>query len=539
MSDTPRPRDDEPDFGDLFRQLLGDAYNPAMADAMRSMGLDQANPAMMGALAAQLKALFQDAPTDGINIELCEDVARKTVSAAGDSVVSDAQRREVEEAVHVADLWLSEVTGFAAPEATAQAWSRAEWVAHTMPTWAKIVAPVATGVNAAVGQAMRGQFEQFSSGEMPALPGLPPGLDLGAMMRQFEPMLARMSSSMFGAQIGQAVGALAGDVVSATEVGLPLLARPAVALIPANVAAFAEGLELDVAQVRLFLALRESARVRLFADVSWLGPQLLAAVRSYARDIRIDTEGIERTIGQIDPSNPEEMQKALADTLFSPEPSAAQKAALVRLETLLALVEGWVDVVAGKACEARLPQVGALAEATRRRRAHGGPAEALFGNLVGLELRPRRLRDAANLFSALESAGGPAARDGAWAHPDVAPTADDLDDVLGYVERARGGEGVDDGLGGLGSEIDAALEKILASADRASYADEQRAAAEEDGPIDGGPWPGKRPGHPGSPGSAPGDSGARDGGSAGQNGGSAGENGGSAGEGSGPDAPGR
>lgn len=305
---------------------------------------------------------------------------------------------------------------------------------------------------------------------------------------------------MFGAQIGQAVGTLGGDVVSATEVGLPLLERPAVALLPANLTAFAEGLELDVAQVRLYLALRESARVRLFADVGWLGPQLLGAVQAYARDIRIDTEGIESKLTQIDARNPEEMQKALADTLFSPEPSEAQKTALARLETLLALVEGWVDVVAGKACEGRLPQVAALAEAVRRRRANGGPAEAIFGNLVGLQLRPRRLRDAANLFSALDSAGGASARDGAWAHPDVAPTAEDLDDVLGYVERARGGTGVDDGLGGLGSEIDAALEQILASADRSSYADEQRAAAEEDGPIDGGPWPRNRPGTTDRPG---------------------------------------
>ncbi len=204
MSDSPRPRDDEPDFAELFRQLLGDSDNPALADAMRSMGLDQANPAMMGALAAQLKALFEAAPADGINRELCEDVARKTVASGGDTVVSATERHEVEEAVHVADLWLSEVTAFEAPEATAQAWSRAEWVTHTMPVWVRVVAPVASGVNAAIGKALRGQFEQFTSGEMPALPGLPPGLNLAGMMQQFEPMIGRMSSSMFGAQIGQA-----------------------------------------------------------------------------------------------------------------------------------------------------------------------------------------------------------------------------------------------------------------------------------------------------------------------------------------------
>ena len=85
----------------------------------------------------------------------------------------------------------------------------------------------------------------------------------------------------------------------------------------------------------------------------------------------------------------------------------------------------------------------------RRRRASGGPAEKTFAALVGLELRPRRLRDAANLFSALEASGGPEARDAAWAHPDVAPDAADLDDPLGYVERQRTGGEADDWDAGL------------------------------------------------------------------------------------------
>jgi hypothetical protein len=45
------------------------------------------------------------------------------------------------------------------------------------------------------------------------------------------------------------------------------------------------------------------------------------------------------------------------------------------------------------------------------------------------------MRDARNLWAALESAGGVSLRDGSWQHPDLAPTAADLDDPLGYVER--------------------------------------------------------------------------------------------------------
>ncbi len=192
--------------------------------------------------------------------------------------------------------------------------------------------------------------------------------------------------------------------------------------------------------------------MRLFSEVPWIGPQLVAAVRDYARDITIDTDRIESALQSVDPTDAEALQAALQDQLFRPDQSPAQRAALGRLETYLALVEGWVDVVTDRATRDHLPQAAALGEAVRRRRATGGPAEKAFAGLVGLELRPRRLRDAANLWSALESAHGSTGRDAAWGHPDVAPTAADLDDPLGYVERVGSS---------ASTALDAALDEIL------------------------------------------------------------------------------
>ena len=79
-------------------------------------------------------------------------------------------------------------------------------------------------------------------------------------------------------------------------------------------------------------------------------------------------------------------------------------ATLERLETMLALVEGWVDEVVSQATAEWMPAAIALAEVVRRARATGGPAEETFATLVGLELRPRRMRDAANLWAALRDA---------------------------------------------------------------------------------------------------------------------------------------
>ena len=288
MSDSLSPQSPDPDEPDLQKMLndmlAGSADNPQLAEALKAMGIDRLDPAAMGMIGAQLKAMFSASPGEVFNAELATDVARKTVSAAGDTSVGAATRREVEEAAHVAGLWLDDVTQLSAPGIAARAWSRAEWVDQTMPVWRTLVEPVAAGVSSAIVAAMRGQMGNLDPSQLP--PGLPAGVDVGAMMGQMEPMLARMSASMFGAQVGQAVGALAGDLLSGTEVGLPLVGGHAVALLPANIAEFADGLEIDLSEVRLYVAVREAARVRLFADVPWLGPQLVAAGSARRRGTR-------------------------------------------------------------------------------------------------------------------------------------------------------------------------------------------------------------------------------------------------------------
>ena len=448
MSD---PHDDDqtpdlpPEIEQILRGLTGGELDPQVAEVMRGMGLDKVDPQMLQMVMGQVQAMFSAPESDtAVNATLATDIARKTVAAAGDVLATEADRRAAAEAVHVADLWLGGVTDLPAPALRGTAWSRAEWVEATMPVWTDLVEPVAEGVTAAVGDAMAGQLGNLPEG------ALPPGME--GMLDQAAPMMRRMHGSLFSMQLGQGVGTLAGEVVTGCEVSLPLVPAPTVALMPKALSELAEGLEVDEPQARLFLAVREVARARLFAAVPWLGPAVLAAVRDYANDITIDTEAIEEAARSIDPSDPQAVQEALQGRMFALQHSPAQRAALSRLETLLALVEGWVDVVSEHAAADHLPAASALAESVRRRRASGGPAEKTFLALVGLELRPRRLRDAANLFRALEDSGGPGARDAAWRHPDLAPSTADLDDPLGYVERSGSAAGDD-----LDAELDALL----------------------------------------------------------------------------------
>jgi putative hydrolase len=373
-----------------------------------------------------------------VNWDLAKNVARHAIAAVGDPSVLDAQRREITEAVRLADLWLDEATEFPSGIRKIEAWSRSEWLEATFPVWAKLCDPIAAkGV-----EAMGGMFniDPAQLGDdvpeemrqaLGALGGSPGGLGglqgLAGMMRQ-------IGGAMIGSQTGTAVGELAREVVGSSDVGLPLGPEGVAALLPSGVAQFGQGLSVDQGEIRLFLALREAAHQRLFAHVPWLRGHLLGAVEQYASGITVDMARLQEAMPDVDITNPEALRDALAgEGLFRPEDTPAQKAALVRLETALALVEGWVATVVAAAAASRLTHADALAEAIRRRRATGGPAERTFATLVGLELRPRRLREAASIWQGLTEARGIDGRDALWAHPDLLPTADDLEHPDDFV----------------------------------------------------------------------------------------------------------
>jgi len=374
-----------------------------------------------------------------VNWDLAKNVARHAIVAAGDPSVLDAQRREITEAVRLADLWLDEVTAFPSGVRKIEAWSRSEWLEATFPVWAKFCDPIAAkGVEAMSGmfnadpaqlgddvpEELRQALGAFGGGAG-GLGGLG---GLAAMMRP-------IGGAMIGSQTGTAVGELAREVIGSSDIGLPLGAEGTAALLPAGVAEFGQGLSVDAGEVRLFLALREAAHQRLFAHVPWLRAYLLGAVEQYASGITVDVARLQEAMPEVDITNPEALREALSgEGLFRPEDTPAQKAALSRLETALALVEGWVATVVAAAAQERLTHAAALAEAIRRRRATGGPAERTFATLVGLELRPRRLREATTIWQGLTEARGIEGRDALWAHPDLLPVADDLENPDAFVQ---------------------------------------------------------------------------------------------------------
>jgi putative hydrolase len=377
---------------------------------------DPSDPQQMQQFMAQLQQMFAAPGSGPVNWDLARQVAASQLTAVGDPAVSVYERNSVSEALRLADLWLDPVSSLPSGVRTAVAWNRNEWIYNTLEVWRKLCDPIAGRMVGAMGDLVPEEAR--------------------AQLGPMQSMVATLGGALFGGQLGQALGSLAAEVLSAGDIGLPLGPAGTAALVPSNIISYGQGLELPDDQVRLYVALREAAHQRLFEHVPWLRGHVLTAVETYANGITVNREAIEEAMSRVDPSDPESMQAMALEGIFTPEDTPAQKASLLRLETALALVEGWVGHVVDTAVADRLPSVASLGEAFRRRRAAGGPAEQTFAALVGLELRPRRLREAGALWAAVTEHRGLAGRDALWEHPDLLPSDDDFADPQAFA-RAR------------------------------------------------------------------------------------------------------
>ncbi len=382
--------------------------------------------------------------TGSVDWDSARDSVKRTIK--NDLVVTDRDLQTMKIATELADLWLDSATAFPQSAANFELLTKQQWVDQTFESWKSIVEPVAEGVSGAMtGLLPNGQDggkieipEEFISGlpdEVAAnLRETLASTDFAALTAPIMAMAKSMGATMYGAQFGEALGNMSNEVLSATDIGIPLTDNQVSGYVASNLNEFSKSLEIDESDVRIYIALRERAHSRLFANAPWLSSQILAAISAYAKGVRIDTSRIQDAIAGIDPSNPESIQSSITPDLFEPVLTDAQKQAHQRLEQLLALIEGWVSCVVTQAISNRLASSTALDEAFRRRRAAGGPAEKLFGGLIGLELRPKRMREANNLWQELTELKGQTERDDIWQHPDLLPSLDDLADVSGYLE---------------------------------------------------------------------------------------------------------
>jgi len=355
---------------------------------------------------------------------IVRDTAKKFTTAQGSSPIGANDVSEIEQAFSIAELWLDQATFFPqSPNTGNPALARTDWVDTTLAGWQTTVEPLAIGLSSAIGELLN----QASLGEGDITSDEQPQIPVGMISA----LLNSFIGSLIATQLGQAIGGLAGKVTGAHDVGLPLLESAYPTHVPQNMKEWATDLDIPMDEVRIFHALREAAVARLFAHNPWLVAYIRTAITDYGKGINIDLDAIQEQAQRafesgngFDPANPESFTIALNDGIFTPQESPAQRAALTKLETVLALIDGWSEEVVALAAGDRLPNIASLQETLRRRRATSAPTQQLFSSMLGLQVSPRLAREATIFWKQVRELKDLESRDRIWSG--ILPTAQDL-----------------------------------------------------------------------------------------------------------------
>jgi len=392
-----------------------------------------------------------------IATQALRDSARNFLNTHSVIPVGTADLASVRDALDIANNWLDSATIFPTVSAPANvAWSRKDWLDSSIPGWQKLVEPLAEGMASALSELIggmnfgeTGETDEVSKNIFPqdfpipdsaipsfnALFGANP-MTTGGIM----PMMRGFMGAMIATQLGQSVGALAIRVTGANDVALPLFKNCETHLIPQNITEWGEGLDLPKSEISIFLALRESAAVRLFTHAPWLSTYMQDAIAAYGRGIKIDIDAIQRqaedaiSSGALDIENTDSINLAITSGMFMPEQSTQQAAALEKLEMALALIEGWIDHVVDLAAQDRLPSLAALQEVVRRSRVTNSPTQQLFKSLLNLEVSPRKMRETAHFWSELNRLVGNDGRDHRWEDAALLPRSEDIADPAAFLK---------------------------------------------------------------------------------------------------------
>jgi len=432
------PNEGQPDFDALLKKFS-------------EMGIDS------GALAGA-KSFFEsmqsgETATDQslIKVANLREIARKIITAKGDLPIGNLDQEKLNQSLLLANTWLDTEILFPASVMPSQsAWSKRDWLDESVTGWQQLIEPLALGMADALGNVITNASTSLPIEFMGSSEQSP------AQQEAMKLMLARILRGFMGTliatQLGQGIGMLANSITGANDVAIPLLKSDSGShLIPQNINEWSEGLGIDQEQVAIYLSLREAAASRLFANSPWLQNYIKDLITAYGKGISIDVESITRQAeeamasGEIDMNNQQAINLALNAGLFTPQQTPAQELALTRLEMTLALIEGWIDHVISQVAADRMPAFNALIENSRRRRATNAPMQQLFANLLGLEVSPRKMREASVFWSEVKNLRGADGRDKCWEDAAFLPMPDDLSNVKAFLDSVT----VPDDLSGL------------------------------------------------------------------------------------------
>ncbi|HUS62074.1 MAG TPA: zinc-dependent metalloprotease [Acidimicrobiales bacterium] len=344
------------------------------------------------------------------------DVARQTAQWIATEGTSEPntdpiERMRMEELVRVADLQVGEVTGLSTSVAggllTVVPVTRADWALHSLEAYRPYLERLAETLS------------QSSEGsESMADPATQLYGDLGKVV----------GPVLLGVQSGYMVGQLARRSLGQYDVLLPRPPADQLLTVPSNLKAFVEEWGVDADDLRMWVCLREVTSHAVLGRPHVRG-RLHDLIEQYVSSFEMNPDAFEASIGDLDPTDPSTLQKALGnpETLLGAVQTDAQREVLDRIGDLLAVVSGYVDHVLDTIGTNLIGSYGMLTEALQRRRTDPSEGERFAGRLIGISIeREQYERGTAFVRGVVERAGDEGARR-LWLSERFLPTPAELD----------------------------------------------------------------------------------------------------------------
>ncbi len=431
MSENTHGADGSEEWEKMLRSLLGDKTAEDIINSLGAQGInpnDQINKMLNGQnftlISHQLQSILGSPSTDAVNWIVAEKVARDLFIKKNHKALTASEGEIVRNALSTASLWLDAATDLGATTSAHQAWTPLDWITHSLPTFKTLMEPVGANIGRSLADRFELQIEQFPD-EMQGILPKPTNL------------LDKLTSWVIGMQYGVALAELADSSFGTADTGLPLIQDATAALIPPNIAKFAKELDVEQAEVLAYIAVRETAAARLYAQVPWLRARIIDTVAEFAKGIEIDTSSIEEQLQDLSTVEPTALQEIDLSGIFTLSQTPQQQELLNRLEHLISLVEGWVSEVSARAVAPHLQHAIPLREMFNRRYATDNPAKQVWEKQFGMQLAPRQLRAATRFWQMAEMKLGIAQRDALWAHPDLLPNPEMLTEPEKFFNKPQ------------------------------------------------------------------------------------------------------
>jgi len=344
------------------------------------------------------------------------DVARQTATwlatdGQAEPNVDPLERIRLEELVRVADLHVSSTTGLDTSIAggilSILPVSRGDWALHSLEAYRPFLERLATSLS--------------TSGEGDDEPADATTQLLGDLGKMLGPVL-------LGMQSGFMLGHLSRRALGQYDLPLPRLPADQLLVVPANLDAFADQWSLAADDLRMWVCLQEVTHHAVLGRPH-VRARLELLINEYVSRFEVDPEALEASLGNLDPTDAAGLQAVLGnpETLLGAMRSPGQQETLSRIETLTAVIEGFVDHVMDTTGRGLIGSYGQLTEALRRRRVEATDGERFAARLLGLELGRGQYERGTTFVRGVVERAGESGLARLWASERELPTPAELD----------------------------------------------------------------------------------------------------------------